>query len=295
MNTPTIGTLFVFLAVVSLVAAHPTAYGVHADDPTVTIPDGVGLCTEEGAECYDPVEIVVAEGTTVTWVNEDESTPLHTVTNGVIGGDDVGDLFDSEFISPGSTFEYTFDEPGRYDYFCLLHPRMSGVVVVEEAHAEGDHHRDTDDKMMMDVSTMTLGGEIMVKVGAESDPVAGSPLTLGIKFTDSENGALEHINFDVLVMQGNTRVYSASDVHEHGSQHSITTRALATDDPVDVRVTFQGYGLPDTPLAERAGPVGEMVEFEDVPEFGAIAVVILIASIVAIVAVSARSAVFTRI
>lgn len=76
---------------------------------------------------YNPPQIRVAPGTMVVWMNMD--SVAHTVTSGT--RDNPDDLFDSGNIAPGETFTYTFDEPGTYDYFCIPHPGMDAVVVVE--------------------------------------------------------------------------------------------------------------------------------------------------------------------
>jgi plastocyanin len=59
----------------------------------------------------------------VTWTNED-SVP-HTVTART-------DDFDSGMMQNGDTFSLTFDEPGTFDYFCAIHPSMTGTVTVSE-------------------------------------------------------------------------------------------------------------------------------------------------------------------
>ncbi|MCH6571973.1 MAG: hypothetical protein IH780_05365, partial [Thaumarchaeota archaeon] len=38
--------------------------------------------------------------------------------------------FDSSLFMAGTTFEHTFDEAGTYDYFCMVHPWMTGTVQV---------------------------------------------------------------------------------------------------------------------------------------------------------------------
>lgn len=76
---------------------------------------------------FEPTEITVGPGTTVTWINRDSFD--HTVTSGVRG--EPTDLFD-ETVPAGESFSYTFEEPGTYEYFCSLHPGMDGTVIVEE-------------------------------------------------------------------------------------------------------------------------------------------------------------------
>ncbi|MFN2290989.1 MAG: plastocyanin/azurin family copper-binding protein [Anaerolineae bacterium] len=76
---------------------------------------------------FKPKEITIQAGTTVVWTNED---PLpHTVTSGT--RDNPSGLFDSGTVGQGETFQFTFEEPGTYEYFCSIHPGMDGTVIVE--------------------------------------------------------------------------------------------------------------------------------------------------------------------
>lgn len=85
---------------------------------------------------FNPEVIEVSEGDTVTWVNEEASSP-HTVTSGEVEQGSGGvtanpdGTFDSGNLSPGDTFEFTFDEPGTFAYYCAIHPAtMTGEVRV---------------------------------------------------------------------------------------------------------------------------------------------------------------------
>ena len=78
---------------------------------------------------FDPEELTVTVGTTVTWVNEDEQG--HTVTHGEAGAPDPDALFD-EALSAGQTVTYTFEEPGTYPVTCKVHQGMQMTVIVEE-------------------------------------------------------------------------------------------------------------------------------------------------------------------
>ena len=94
----------------------------------VNIPEGSGVSgCEETNECYIPYEIVVSVGGQVIWNNVD--TAAHTVTSGnpVDGADGK---FDSSIFMSGTTFSNTFDEVGEYEYFCMVHPWMEGIVQV---------------------------------------------------------------------------------------------------------------------------------------------------------------------
>jgi plastocyanin len=76
------------------------------------------------------VPLVINVGDTVRWTNT-ETLP-HTVTSGIGENDpEVGELFD-RFLPARGDFEYTFDTPGTYPYFCRIHDEMNmqGTVVV---------------------------------------------------------------------------------------------------------------------------------------------------------------------
>jgi len=70
---------------------------------------------------YGPPELTVPTGARVTWTNHDEEP--HTITSAT-------GAFSSTGLSHDETFMQTFTRPGRYAYFCALHPQMRAVVVV---------------------------------------------------------------------------------------------------------------------------------------------------------------------
>lgn len=84
---------------------------------------------------FRPESLVVPRGTTVVWKQQDDSS--HTVTSGTVtqGAGDVttapDGTFDSGSLAKDATFEFTFGEPGKFTYFCAVHPAtMRGEVEV---------------------------------------------------------------------------------------------------------------------------------------------------------------------
>ncbi|MBI5859233.1 MAG: cupredoxin domain-containing protein [Nitrosarchaeum sp.] len=73
-----------------------------------------------------PNTVQIKVGGTVTWKNVD--TAAHTVTSGKNAVYDG--IFDSSMVMGGSSFNYKFDKTGTYDYFCMVHPWMTGKVTV---------------------------------------------------------------------------------------------------------------------------------------------------------------------
>ena len=70
---------------------------------------------------FDPGDLSVAKGTTVTWKNDDSAT--HRIKSG-------DGSFDSEDLKNGDSFEHTFDTAGTFDYICGIHPSMKGKITV---------------------------------------------------------------------------------------------------------------------------------------------------------------------
>jgi nitrite reductase (NO-forming) len=88
-----------------------------------------GSSNPSATELFVPTEISVPAGSTVTWTNDDST--IHTVVEGGPQGGAAGDpAFDSSIIAPAGTWENTFDTAGEFDYYCSLHPFMTGKVTV---------------------------------------------------------------------------------------------------------------------------------------------------------------------
>jgi plastocyanin len=73
---------------------------------------------------FAPQRVTVKAGTTVTWSNNDD-TP-HVVASSTKS-------FRSKALDTDDKFSFTFNTAGVYEYFCSLHPHMTGTIVVEEA------------------------------------------------------------------------------------------------------------------------------------------------------------------
>lgn len=76
---------------------------------------------------FEPADVTVSVGDTVTFVNED--LVRHTVTSGDPG--DPDGRFDHSLDEQGAEVAVTFDEPGSFAYYCDLHRNMTGTITVE--------------------------------------------------------------------------------------------------------------------------------------------------------------------
>jgi len=73
---------------------------------------------------FKPKELEITVGTTVTWQNADDVP--HTATS-----KDDPQTFDSGPLDTDEKFSFTFTKPGKYPYYCKVHPHMTGVVIVK--------------------------------------------------------------------------------------------------------------------------------------------------------------------
>src|SRR5215218_8802889 len=101
----------VILALVMAAMLISTPAASAQDDMTVSIQDF----------SFDPGQITVAPGTTVTWTNEGPSPHTTTADDG---------SWDSGTLQQGEDFSFTFDKPGTYTYHCSIHPDMTASVKV---------------------------------------------------------------------------------------------------------------------------------------------------------------------
>ncbi len=90
---------------------------------------GGGETVSIGDRVYVPFTVTVPVGSSVSWRNNDDR--IHTVTS-------TGGLFDSGIMQVGDLYSRTFNQAGAFDYFCTVHPDMTGSVIVTGDEAVPD-------------------------------------------------------------------------------------------------------------------------------------------------------------
>jgi plastocyanin len=73
---------------------------------------------------FSPATLTIPAGTTVTWTNHDD------IPHTVVSTDDPR-VFKSKVLDTDEKFSFTFSKAGTYPYFCSIHPKMTGKVVVQ--------------------------------------------------------------------------------------------------------------------------------------------------------------------
>jgi plastocyanin len=72
---------------------------------------------------FSPRNLTIPVGSKVTWINKDEEP--HKVA-------EVNSTFGSQPLDTDQGFTYEFKTAGKYEYFCTVHPRMTGTIIVED-------------------------------------------------------------------------------------------------------------------------------------------------------------------
>ena len=105
----------VMIAMLLLFAGSPS---VKANDQ----PSTANVAVKIDNFVFGPQAITVPVGTTVTWTNSDDIPHTAVSTDGV---------FKSKAMDTDGKFSYTFAKAGTYSYYCSVHPKMTGQVVVK--------------------------------------------------------------------------------------------------------------------------------------------------------------------
>jgi len=268
MKTKTIGSFFVLFAVLA-VATMPSALAAMTADVVPAPNSGISQdCAPDN--CWEPNTVNIDVGGTVTWTNNDISP--HVVASGEdLTDDNAGSLFDSEFWAVDAVFSHTFNEAGEFKYFCFIHPWMQGVVIVS---GEGGG-------MMAEEE-----GPVKIETGVGN---AGEALEITVTIGDADGTTEDvHANFNIKAVQGDTVILDEQGVHSMSGKETLSTSALPLDAsseaPVNVNVEFLGYG---TGAPYTGTPAAGDIQV--VPEFGTIAMLILVVGIISIIALTARS------
>jgi plastocyanin len=110
-------SLTVPVMVVMLMMFSGTRSVVAKDQPVAT-----GVDVKIDNFVFGPQTVTIPVGATVTWTNHDDIPHTSVSTDGV---------FKSKVMDTDEKFSYTFTKTGTYSYFCSIHPKMTGTVVVK--------------------------------------------------------------------------------------------------------------------------------------------------------------------
>jgi len=272
-------SLFVLLAVFSIIAITPSAFADHSKIDINMVVGSSNPGCETNNMCYMPYNAALDTGGEAMWHNVD--TMAHTVSSGTAAEGPDG-IFDSSLVAAGGMFSYKFEEAGTYDYFCMVHPWMTGIVTVSAEHEE-----------MEEMGHDEMGG---MEGMEHSDEHATSGVEdLSDQFTTTAtSGVIHHIagnsDDDTLVVH----LFGADD---DGELKITLNRDIIT--PFDDGSYFVLINSEEVEFEQMGNTLHidyvagtekiEIVGSHVIPEFGTIAMIVLAVAIISIVAITAKT------
>ncbi|MDB3956627.1 PEFG-CTERM sorting domain-containing protein [Candidatus Nitrosopelagicus sp.] len=259
--------------------------------------------------CFVPSYATANVGDTITFLNGDDAA--HTSTSGTPENGPDG-VWDSGLQQPNVDYSFIADTPGTHNYFCMVHPWMAGQLQILPEGVDVVDNMVSGYGQTVDQTESIIYGDNIPEVSEKdpgvisevfanivtSDGTKGSPLTIEVEFMESDGFVINHVNYDIKISQNDKVIFAEEDAHRHLFKYPVhTTEPLEYDPkdyPVDIDVTFQGIGHFIGSLNEDAilgvhGPVGQTSTFQVVPEFGMVVSLVLVISIVAVIAFSAKT------
>ena len=113
-----LGMAALLATAMALSAAASTAVEVPAGDKPAS-----GATVRIDNFSFGPAAITIPAGSSVTWTNNDDVP--HVVSS------DDNKLFKSKALDTDDHFSFTFTQPGTYNYYCAIHPKMTARIVVQ--------------------------------------------------------------------------------------------------------------------------------------------------------------------
>jgi plastocyanin len=141
--------------------------GCHAG-PT----QGTGTAVDLKGACFTPSLLRVAPGSTVAFTNYDPM--VHNISGGLWGHYDN--------LQPGESFSASFDQAGIYPYACMIHPGMTGVIVVGDGTGPGNGAVVTDVPAGGSGPTKAEAASVTAPVSADGRSAQAIALAIGLAF-----------------------------------------------------------------------------------------------------------------
>jgi plastocyanin len=242
---------------------------VYAEEYVVDIPFGAynPELNTPAEVWYDPPQINIMIGDTITWYNDDREA--HTVTSGDSPGrfgwmdnKDFGKpdgIFDSDMFKPGESWSYKFEESGTFSYFCTIHPWMEGIVIVEKAIPDYPHDA-TGKKLEFPLLQYTP--DVNIEVNLAWDPPViktHEKIQFVYQFYDPQtNSNLAEMKYNFVLFQNGKEIFRDEGLSQIGGDY----RNFVFSDSGSIIVRIEGIQSPSI-LAEETVTVFGKVESKE--------------------------------
>ena len=257
--------LFILLSIFLALASTSVVY---AEEYVIDIPFGAynPELNTPAEVWYDPPQISILVGDTITWYNDDREG--HTVTSGKGSGrygwmsDNFGtsdDYFNSGRFMPGESWSYTFEESGTFQYFCTIHPWMEGVIVVEKLIPDFPHDA-TGTKVEFPLLQYTP--DLSVEVNLSWDPPiikTHEKIQFVYQFYDPQtNSNLANMKYDFIIFQNGKEIFRDEGLSQIGGDY----RNFIFSDSGSIIIRIEGIHAPSIFAEESVTVKGDVKDKE---------------------------------
>ena len=247
-----------FLALSSLLIILTLIPFVYAEEYIIDIPFGAynPELNTPAEVWYDPPQMFVTIGDTITWYNDDREA--HTVTSGDSAGrfgwmdnKDFGipdGIFDSGRFMPGESWSYIFEESGTFSYYCTIHPWMEGIVIIEKAIPDFPHDA-TGKKLKFPLLQYTPDRNIEVNLSWDPPVIkTHEKIQFVYQFYDPRsNSNLAEMKYDFIIFQNGQEIFRDKGLSQIGGDY----RNFVFSDSGSIIVRIEGIQTPSL-LAEES-------------------------------------------
>ncbi|AFS81460.1 blue (type1) copper domain-containing protein [Candidatus Nitrosopumilus koreensis AR1] len=136
---------------------------------------------------------------------------------------------------------------------------------------------------MIETQTVSEDGSVWIFVTA-SEPVEREHMTINVRFTDKNGKELVDVNYDILASQNNEVILYETMINQQMGIRNHLTQALPSNDNVSITITLHHVGSSSMIISN-----GESIDVNIVPEFGTIAMMILVVSITSVIVIGAKN------
>lgn len=245
-----------------------------AEEFTISIPYGAfnPELNTPAEVWYDPPVFSIEAGDKVTWTNDDREG--HTVTSGTGAGrfdwmdtkslGEPNGLFDSLRFMPGESWSYVFEEEGQYNYFCVIHPWMEGIIFVEQNIPDYPHDSTGKEYKEFPIFFITPDRSVEINFSWEPRIIKTHEKTNFIyRFYDAVNDLpLRKLEYDISILQDNEVLYKAESAVS-GAGGDYRQWIFEKPGPVLVKISnIKPYGtVAETAIDLTPNTAGRMGDF----------------------------------
>jgi len=187
-------------------------------------------------------------------------------------------------VSLFEDYYWTYEGPDRVEKLIERSKHYSQLEILESYEESETGIIDTmpaGDKDQTLLRGTTEDGEITVQV-ISSSPVVNQSMEINLSFLDKNNLLLSNVNYGIEVKQQDQLILENKNIYSENGLSTLITRPLNSEEPVIIEISFNGIGMSEN-QEELTGPIGEIIMFTVVPEFGTITMMVLTLTIIAVI------------